>query len=298
MTYNFSGSWSGPGPLSPPDWMDRVLAFAETQVAPRRIVMGLGFYGREWRGSTTADLVWDDVEEIRASLDPRETRTASRELYLAYRRDGARVRGLLPRRGGRPRQGAHAALAGTRTSAACTPGRWARRTRASGGSSHAHSTRGRRRTTEMRTRKRAAPALVRRRGRPPEGALGFSLQLGGTRTVSMTWITPLAVSMSAVTTVASFDHDRAVVLDGDLDGLAVDGLGLHAVAEVGRHDLAGDDVIGEDVGQCALGVRSRASSVSWGPPRTRRPSARTPCRGLRRAASPRVRRPGRRRRAS
>jgi spore germination protein YaaH len=89
MTYNYSGSWSGPGPLSPPDWMDRVLDFAETQVPPRRIVMGLGFYGREWRGSTTADLVWDDVSAIRATLHPRETRTASRELYLAYERDGA-----------------------------------------------------------------------------------------------------------------------------------------------------------------------------------------------------------------
>ena len=25
MTYNYSGSWSGPGPLSPPQWMDRVM---------------------------------------------------------------------------------------------------------------------------------------------------------------------------------------------------------------------------------------------------------------------------------
>lgn len=96
MTYNYSGSWSGPGPLSPPDWMDRVITFAETQVAPRRVVMGLGFYGRAWRGSATTDLVWDDVEEIRASLGPRETRTASRELYLSYRRDGARVEAFFP----------------------------------------------------------------------------------------------------------------------------------------------------------------------------------------------------------
>jgi spore germination protein len=96
MTYNYSGSWSGPGPLSPPDWIDRVLAFAEKQVAPERIVMGLGFYGREWRGSTTADLVWDDVEEIRADLDPRQTRTASRELYLAYRRHGSRHGAFFP----------------------------------------------------------------------------------------------------------------------------------------------------------------------------------------------------------
>lgn len=96
MTYNYSGSWSGPGPLSPPAWMHRVLSFAETQVAPRRIVMGLGFYGREWRGSTTTDLIWEDVGAIRAALQPRETRTDSRELYLAYERDGKRHEAFFP----------------------------------------------------------------------------------------------------------------------------------------------------------------------------------------------------------
>jgi spore germination protein len=96
MTYNYSGSWSGPGPLSPPDWMDRVVSFAETQVPRRRIVMGLGFYGREWHGSTTADLLWDDVQAIRAGLHPREQRTASGELYLAYKRGGAAYQAFFP----------------------------------------------------------------------------------------------------------------------------------------------------------------------------------------------------------
>ena len=96
MTYNFSGSWSGPGPLSPPEWMDRVLAFAETQVAPRRIVMGLGFYGRDWQGSQTTDLVWDDVAAIRANWDPRELRTASGELFLEYEKDGAAHQAFFP----------------------------------------------------------------------------------------------------------------------------------------------------------------------------------------------------------
>ncbi|MBE0527929.1 MAG: hypothetical protein IH629_01835 [Thermoleophilia bacterium] len=96
MTYNYSGSWSGPGPLSPPDWMDRVLDFAETQVAPRRIVMGLGLYGRDWLGSTTTDLTWDNVRDIRSAHDPREFRTASRELLLDYRSDGARHQALFP----------------------------------------------------------------------------------------------------------------------------------------------------------------------------------------------------------
>ena len=96
MTYNFSGSWSGPGPLSPPDWMDRVIGFAETQVAPQRIVMGLGFYGRDWQGSTTTDLLWDDVTGIRANLHPQETRSASGELYLGYKKDGAAHQAFFP----------------------------------------------------------------------------------------------------------------------------------------------------------------------------------------------------------
>ncbi len=96
MTYNYSGSWSGPGPLSPPRWMDRVLSFAETQVAPRRIVMGLGFYGRDWRGSRTTDLIWSDVAAIRADHKPREQRAASGELVLSYRRDGAAHQAFFP----------------------------------------------------------------------------------------------------------------------------------------------------------------------------------------------------------
>jgi spore germination protein len=89
MTYNFSGSWSGPGPLSPPDWMDRVLTYAESQVPARRIVMGIGFYGRDWVGSTTRDLVWSDVQAIRAADHPKEMRTGSGELYLVYHKGGA-----------------------------------------------------------------------------------------------------------------------------------------------------------------------------------------------------------------
>jgi len=96
MTYNYSGSWSGPGPLSPPDWIDRVLDFAESQVPPRRIVMGLGFYGRDWVGDTTTDLVWDDVEAIRSRDDPHEFRTASRELFLEFRRDGDLHQAFFP----------------------------------------------------------------------------------------------------------------------------------------------------------------------------------------------------------
>ncbi|MEZ5126102.1 MAG: glycosyl hydrolase family 18 protein [Thermoleophilia bacterium] len=88
MTYNYSGSWSDPGPLSPPKWMDRVLDFAETQVAAERIVAGIGFYGRDWHGSSTTDWVWANVIATRRDWTPRERRAVSRELRLDYEKDG------------------------------------------------------------------------------------------------------------------------------------------------------------------------------------------------------------------
>ncbi len=96
MTYNYSGSWSGPGPLSPPEWMDRVLDFAETQVEPRKIVMGVGFYGRDWRGAQTTDLVWADVRRIRSANKTRASRGPSAELMLSYRREGAGHTAFFP----------------------------------------------------------------------------------------------------------------------------------------------------------------------------------------------------------
>ena len=96
MTYNYSGSWSGPGPLSPPAWMDKVLDFAETQVKSRKIVMGIGFYGRDWRGAQTTDLTWADVQRIRAADKPRATRGPSAELTLFYSRDGAAHTAFFP----------------------------------------------------------------------------------------------------------------------------------------------------------------------------------------------------------
>jgi spore germination protein len=96
MTYNYSGSWSGPGPMSPPHWIDSVLDFAERQVSPRKIVMGVGLYGRDWRGARTTDLVWEDIGRIRAAGGARVSRGRTGELVLNYRRDGARHTAYFP----------------------------------------------------------------------------------------------------------------------------------------------------------------------------------------------------------
>ncbi len=107
MTYNYSGSWSGPGPLSPPGWMDAVLDFAETQIPPQKIVMGLGFYGRDWRGAQTTDLVWADVRESATRARPEDLPRADRGAHPHLRGGRPRAHRLLPGREGDRRQGAH-----------------------------------------------------------------------------------------------------------------------------------------------------------------------------------------------
>jgi len=48
MTYSYSGPWGGPGPQAPLAWVNRVLSFAESVVAVRKISMGVPFYGFDW----------------------------------------------------------------------------------------------------------------------------------------------------------------------------------------------------------------------------------------------------------
>lgn len=52
MTYSYSGPWGDPGPQAPTEWVDRVLTFAERTVPPRKISMGVPFYGFDWYGDS------------------------------------------------------------------------------------------------------------------------------------------------------------------------------------------------------------------------------------------------------
>jgi spore germination protein YaaH len=54
MTYSSSGPWSDPGPQAPLAWADRVLSFAERTVPPRKISMGVPFFGFDWHGGAVS----------------------------------------------------------------------------------------------------------------------------------------------------------------------------------------------------------------------------------------------------
>jgi spore germination protein len=64
MTYDYHWEASASGPIAPPWWIDRVLGFAETQVAPAKIRMGLPFYGYDWSFGKGEPLVYAEVQGL------------------------------------------------------------------------------------------------------------------------------------------------------------------------------------------------------------------------------------------
>jgi spore germination protein len=90
MTYDYSGAWSGPGPVSPPAWVDRVLAVAESQVDPAKVMMGVPFYGYDWCGKNVTSLTWSQATRLRQSRHAKLVRGPSREASFAYVRQRAR----------------------------------------------------------------------------------------------------------------------------------------------------------------------------------------------------------------
>jgi len=84
MTYDYSGSWSAPGPIAPPTWMDAVLTHAESLVPAAKIMMGVPFYGYNWRGRRTTDVASTDAQTLIATYSPTVHRDPSEEATFTY----------------------------------------------------------------------------------------------------------------------------------------------------------------------------------------------------------------------
>jgi spore germination protein len=85
MTYAFSGGWSKPGPQMPLYWAKQVLAFARGKVAPRKVYMGMPFFGFDWKGSTAKYVLWKNVRAAQSKYGGTVRRdAASGEAVLRY----------------------------------------------------------------------------------------------------------------------------------------------------------------------------------------------------------------------
>lgn len=83
MTYDYHWDGSRAGPAAPPRWIDKVLTHAERTIPPRKVRMGLPFYGRDWRGTSAKDLVYADVHRLKKKYSPTVRRRGG-EPYFRY----------------------------------------------------------------------------------------------------------------------------------------------------------------------------------------------------------------------
>ena len=135
MTYSFSGPWSGPGPQAPLDWTARVLTFAQSVVPARKIYMGTAVlrvrlarrHGH--RGAAGPGCGADR----QGALQGRARRGLRRGRPELHRRRRGAARALFPGPTGRRSQARQPDAGISRRSAGFRSGRWAARTRRSGG---------------------------------------------------------------------------------------------------------------------------------------------------------------------
>jgi spore germination protein YaaH len=88
LTFGEHGSFTGPGPLSSPAWMARVLAYAESQVPPAKIYLGVPFYGFDWGAGAPRYLLWSDARALVVRYGATVARSSSGEAYFHYTQGG------------------------------------------------------------------------------------------------------------------------------------------------------------------------------------------------------------------
>lgn len=96
MTYDYHWRGSGPGPVAPAYWIEAVTEYARSVVDPRKVLLGVHFYGYDWpAGGNATPRPWRVIEEIiseqGATVNFMERNANGRvaESYFTYRTSGS-----------------------------------------------------------------------------------------------------------------------------------------------------------------------------------------------------------------
>jgi len=84
MTYDNHWETSEAGPISSPDWVDRVMTFAASQISPSKLELGIAAYGYDWLDKKGVGISWNDWSSRLAAHGPAKRDPQSQELILTY----------------------------------------------------------------------------------------------------------------------------------------------------------------------------------------------------------------------
>lgn len=84
MTYDYSGPWSAPGPVAPPEWVDQVLTHAEALVPASKIMMGMPFYGYDFYSGTAEPRTWEESKALYTQYNSAVLSDSSGEATFTY----------------------------------------------------------------------------------------------------------------------------------------------------------------------------------------------------------------------
>ncbi len=89
MTYDYSWSSGPPGSIAPQDWVDKVAAFAVSQMPATKVLIGLAFYGYDWNttmGGRARALLYSQAAALAQQRGTQiTTDAASRSGTFTYR---------------------------------------------------------------------------------------------------------------------------------------------------------------------------------------------------------------------
>lgn len=88
MTYDHSWASGPPGSIAPQEWVDRVAAYAVSQMPPEKVLLGLGFYGYDWNttlGGRARSLIYSQAVALARQHGARiATDEATRSATFRY----------------------------------------------------------------------------------------------------------------------------------------------------------------------------------------------------------------------
>jgi spore germination protein YaaH len=84
MAYDYHESSSGPGAVTPLDWLDQVAAYAEQAIPAQKIMIGLPWYGYDWSSGGAANVTYASATQVAKNNNVAVAHDANGEATYTY----------------------------------------------------------------------------------------------------------------------------------------------------------------------------------------------------------------------